>query len=143
RRAVRGLLEDQGDAPAGEDGAGAGLAGEVQHAGQLVRCQVVDLEEVTGHSVPVRAAWPAPPSGRSPGPASSTCRRMARASSISVDDTRSGGARRTALSVTALTTRPEARARAVTSFATGCSSSAASNRPWPRTAPTPGRLAKP
>src|SRR5439155_3390928 len=96
---------------------GGGL-GEVEDAGDLVGRQIVDLEQV-----------PHDPS---------TFRRMATPSSISSSVMSNGGARRNAVGVTALTTRPASRAALATTLAsTPSASSAAMRSPSPRTAAMP------
>src|SRR5262249_4525401 len=65
------------------------------------------------------------------------------ASAVSSSVRSNDGARRIALSLTALTTRPSSRARAVPSLARGPSSCAASSSPRPRASRTPGNSRKP
>ncbi len=89
-----------------------------------------------------RRRAPRPRGRRSRGSASRRGRsaRRATASSISSSVTVRGGARRSAVGVTALTTSPASRAAAAIALASrpGCSS-AASSSPRPRTAATSGR----
>ena len=88
--AVRRLLEDECDALTLQ-GTGQLLAlRQVEHQRELVGGEVGDVEEVAGHASTSASEAP----------------RMLIASSISADVTVSGGARRNAVPVTALVTRP-------------------------------------
>ena len=75
------------------------MLGPIEDVRQLVRRQVVEVEEVPNGDV---------------GPAASTLPRVATASSISLSVTVNGGAKRNAVGVTALTTSPAARQSAAT-----------------------------
>ena len=121
--AGRGLLEQQGRAPAGEHAPRLGIGGQVQDPGQLVAGQVVDLEQVAGTLTSASRLQHA-------------ARRMATPSSISAAETVNGGVRRSDVGVTALTTRPAARASA-------CTARASSPGPARRRAAGPGPARRP
>ena len=95
--AVGRLLEDQGRALAGQWLRQVGALGKGQHRAQFVGGELGDVEEVAGHAG--RCSWMARA-------------RMATASSISADETVIGGARRSAVGVTALVTSPNSSADA-------------------------------
>jgi len=127
----RWLLEQQGHAVSGQrvgHGARVGLPGQgaLEERGQLGRGQIVQLEQAAGAHAATACSAPA---------------RIETARAISSSPTRSGGASRRAVGVTALTTSPSARQRVATAADEHPgTSSAPRRRPRPRTLATCGAL---